>query len=259
MAKFLNVFLSGILAALAVFCWTYYATKLGATALISAALAFIAVSAVAKTANDVHFTSNKKIARQRKNAAETMADFFAFDGCERTLREAFEYLGYDVETKKNKLTVKNDVKEFDVALKFKFTPLNADDVLQVVQENRIDHQAKTYLFCKRYGADAQRCASIAPQKVILLDCTAIYDWLERLNKLPQISQTKKVKQHPMLSYALNKRRFGYYFGSALFLFATSFISYFPIYSLVWATLLTAIAFYSKFNTRFNVLTTDVDF
>ena len=62
---------------------------------------------------------------------------------------------------------------------------------------------------------------------------------------------KRKKASVAANYAFCRKRFRWYFSSALFTAVMAFFSFFPLYLLVWATALFVLALYSLFNRRFN--------
>ena len=76
--------------------------------------------------------------------------------------------------------------------------------------------------------------------------------LGKYNKLPPIKLNKQVSNTPILNYAFNHKRTKNYLVSSAFAYALAFLSYFPLYNLIWATVFALAGLYSRFNKRFNL-------
>jgi len=76
--------------------------------------------------------------------------------------------------------------------------------------------------------------------------------LQRYEKMPNLAVKKTPNNTPVLQYAFNKKRTKSYLTCSAFTFALAFLSYFPLYNLVWASLFALAGLYSRFNRRFNL-------
>lgn len=84
-----------------------------------------------------------------------------------------------------------------------------------------------------------------------INIASLYNQLQHANMLPALHPTSTKTKGIVASYALSKHRAKHYAISSIFLVVISSISYLPAYTLAWATVLLALALYSRFNTRYN--------
>lgn len=84
-----------------------------------------------------------------------------------------------------------------------------------------------------------------------INIPSLYNQLQHANLLPALHPIAVNKKGIVASYALNRGRAKHYALSALFLVLISRVSFIPIYTLIWATVLMCLALYSRFNKRYN--------
>ena len=90
-----------------------------------------------------------------------------------------------------------------------------------------------------------------------IDAANAYELLEQCDKLPQIPSARKTQTGFAAKYAFNRKRFGWYMLSSLFMLVISVVSYFPWYTLSWSTVMFALALYCLLNKRYNPTRTAV--
>jgi hypothetical protein len=129
--------------------------------------------------------------------------------------------------------------------------VNSRDIVAARAVAKDNGCEKVYFFCADVTKNAKGVALASDIHIEIVNAASIYDLLNKYAVEVPLPEKKIKKNRIVLSYALNKKRFAYYFGSALFLTAISFVSYFPVYTLVWATILLVVAVYCLVNRRFN--------
>ncbi len=251
MAKVLNNILCGILTFAVAFCWAYYGTKLTN---LSVAVAVLAAAAVCALLWHISASTPKKskIKELKKNASD-LAFFLAFNTDNASLfSKLLRYKGYEVTVKdEDNLFAEKNGEKILCAVRFGTGALSAEEMRKTALLSKRTGCGKIFLFtlsADRQGTELLKARGI---DIAVFDAENTYALLSDCGYLPEYPHCKEVQRHIVLEYALNKKRFGWYFASALFLTAVSVISYFPVYTLVWATVLAVISFYCLFNKRFN--------
>lgn len=172
------------------------------------------------------------------------ADYFA---------EIFRYFGYKTKTVDfdNLIIEKNQEKSFVHLCYLPSVPKN-NLIGAVVAAKRNDCK-KLYVFGQAASfEDVKTCDGQLPTTFI--GCDEAYYLAKTSDKLI-LSEVKQKKPKIIARYAFNKKRFGWYLTGALYLGATSLLSFMPIYTLIWATALFGVSLFCLFNKRFNVAKT----
>ena len=274
MARILDNILSTILIFLLTFAWASFCLRN-----VTLALALAAV--VASCSSYVIYTLLKKLANrkfQKQKKKKLLSDFAVYlqFGCDNTALFARMLNYYDFTTesidcdsliisKKAAMTqgdLTNDsvdkmkCERNFVALCYGKDTVDLVELRKAIVAAKRNNCDKLMVFGVQIDSGALAFASNQfPVKFV--DVMNTYELFEHSETLPKIPEVKVKKRRILPQYALNKRCFRYYLTGAVFLFLTSFISYFKLYLLVWATALTVVAFYSLFNRRYNKLPTDV--
>lgn len=168
------------------------------------------------------------------------ADYFA---------EIFRYFGYKTKTVDfdNLIIEKNEEKSFVHLCYLPSVPKN-NLIGAVVAAKRNDCK-KLYVFGQAASfEDVKTCDEQLPTTFI--GCDEAYFLAKTSDKLI-LSEVKQKKPKIIARYAFNKKRFGWYLTGALYLGATSLLSFMPIYTLIWATVLFGVSLFCLFNKRFN--------
>ena len=143
-----------------------------------------------------------------------------------------------------------------VAICFESDTVKLPQLRNAIISAKRNNCEKLMVFGVKADNDALTIAnSQFPTKFVDLQNT--YALFENSETLPKVPQSKTIKQRILPQYAFNKRRFGWYFTGAVFLFFMSFVSYFKLYNLLWATALAGVALYCLLNKRYNKIPTNV--
>ncbi|MCM1043744.1 MAG: hypothetical protein NC350_06060 [Corallococcus sp.] len=248
MAKYLNAFFITLTAFFPAFCWTYYATKVPLASLLAGALC----SAAALALCALYIKNPPAKSKSLKKEAEKLAMHFALTGEDETVCAHLKYLGYAVEKEsRHCYLAEKDGTKYYVGCRFTVEPISADDVISCAQSAKDCSADGAVLLCASCKQECLAYAKLTETKVTVCQASDVYQWLDKYGKLPDVHQVPPPKLRPAAKFAFNAKRFPYYFSSAVFLFVISLISYFPLYTLLWATALSFLALYCKVNKRFN--------
>ena len=258
MAKILNSFLCAFAVFFLCFAWVYYSLK---DDVLAVALSLIvAISTLSLLWIGLsRFDANKKAKLAEKNAAANLANYLKFGADNATLFETMlQYYRFTV-TKvgfDSLIVTKNGQKSY-VAICFAHDKLSSDELRDAVISAKRAACNRLYVFtAKAYSflLNEENCHI----QTTLIDAQNTYTLFEQSSKLPDVPPQKAPKKASFVAgYAFNRKRFGWYFASSLFMLLISFIAYFPFYTLGWATVFFALAVYSLVNKRFNVAPTRV--
>ena len=258
MAKILNSFLSALALFFLCFAWIYYSLKDGVLALtLSLILALCASYLIFK--GQSRFDAAKKVKLAQKNAAASLVNFFRFGSDNAAVFEnMLRYYRFEVQREgyDSLIATKNGQKSY-VAICFAHDSLSNDELRDAVVSAKRAACTRLYIFTTKANSSAQATAN-AHVSTVVIDAQNTYALFDQCDKLPAIPTQKPPKKATFVArYAFSRRRFGWYFGSSLFMLAISVISYLPWYTLGWATVFFALAVYSLVNKRFNVAPTRV--
>lgn len=254
MNKVINTILSALLALFLAFAWARYLTHDNAASVLAAVAIAAATAYICAYLTDRKQTKTQKT-KQSKKKSDTLTDRLMFEADNAALfAPMLTYYGYAVTTSSNDYIVanKNDTNYY-VAINFVADKLSvADLAASIVAAKRADCD-KLIVFCSKVSPNVNAAADKFDYKVFNAEQTL--QLFVTADKLPQLSEKPPRRNGIVASYALSKGRFGWYFGGAIWMVAISFLSYFKVYSLLWATALFALAMYSLLNRRYNLPTT----
>lgn len=253
MAKTLNNILISILLSSLLWCWTRYLTSSNIVAFCVAILSILLYILIARLGNRRH-NDNKKVS---KDTALSLAVALALSPQQLDIvANMYHYYGYKV-TKKdvNCILVDKDNYQKIVMCCIDLSPLQPHQLIAAAKLAQQHGIVAIDVVHSEVSTNALATLQLLKQyNIRLVDCAALYTMLSDSNLLPKLQKLSVSKPTVVASYALNRHRTKYYCGSAIFLVLISAISYFPLYTLIWATILTAIALYSYFNKRYNTTT-----
>lgn len=251
MAKILNSTLSAAAIFFLVYAWALACLKNSKTAFIAAASVAAASGVIIARIQ----SARNNIRQRKKTKKKLLASFVEFVRFNADNAQLFgEMLGYyrfDVVERDGDIIVatKNGAKCL-VAVLFGEDNLSLASARNAVIAAKHRKCDKLYIFT--VGCDKILCDKLNAQlPTTVADAANAYALFEQCGKLPDAGKCKRTRQLPMAKRALCRKRFGWYFGSAIFLSATSVIAYFPWYTLCWATVMLALALYSLLNRRYN--------
>jgi hypothetical protein len=158
-----------------------------------------------------------------------------------------------IETKSDMILINN------VAIRpiYTTTEITDKDVLESYAKIKNTSTKKLILCCQSYSPKASEIASVITEKNIVI--FSEYDAYKNIFKpcefvAPTLFEQSKEKKNKLKNYlkiAFNKKRTKSYLSVSVILLFSSFILRYNIYYLVFATITTAFALYSHFNTKFN--------
>lgn len=258
MAKILNSFLCAFAIFFLCFAWIYYSLKDDVLAAsLAGIVALCACYLIWKAQSRID--SGKKSKASEKNAVSNLVNFLRFGADNASIfDEMLRYYRFEV-TKKDfdSLIVAKNGRMSYVAIAFAHDGLTKDELRDAVISAKRANCASLYIFTAK--ADTP-LVSLANGQIptVVVDAQNTYALFEQCDKLPAVGKQLSPKKVTFVArYAFNRRRFGWYFGSSLFMLMTSFIAYFPWYALAWATVFFLFAVYSLVNRRFNATPTRV--
>ena len=258
MAKILNSFLCAFAVFFLCFAWIYYSLKDDILAFLLSLIVALCTSYLIWKAQS-HFDAGKKIKFAQKNAISSFVNLLRFGTDNAAIfEEMLRYYRFEVERVNydSLIITKNGQKSY-VAINFSHDSLNKDELRDAVIAAKRAACVRLYIFtAKAYTA----LVDVANGQIhtVTVDAQNTYALFEQCDKLPALPPQKTPKKATFVArYAFNRRRFGWYFASSLFMLLISFIAYFPWYTLGWATVFFALAVYSLVNKRFNVEPTRV--
>ena len=258
MAKILNCILSTIAIFLLFFTWVYYCLKDSAIAFWLSLVVALA-SAYLIWRFQTERDNGKKIKLAKRKSIAALSEYLRFgENNAELFADMLRYYRFDVEKVDfdNLIVVKNNVKSY-VATRFVQDSLDKVELCKAVIAAKRTRCEKLYVFANKVDKALLDSAN-AHIHTVSVDVANTYALLEQCDKLPAISEIKPSKKPLIIAkYALNRRRFGWYFTASLFMLAISVISYIPWYTLSWATINLGLALYSLLNKRFNVPPTNV--
>lgn len=250
MARFFNTFLPALACFFVGFTWFYYYTKIGwASALSSGTLTLVLSCALYFLLGK---PTKKQIKIQNKAKEASLCSYLALSGGNTKLfSEYYSLSGYTVEIKDGDLIVTKKQQSVLVCLRFTFAPLDADEYAKCLKKS-LSFGAETLLIlCCRASPAVYALLNKSSQQVKVREISFVYSLLNESKLLPPLEKQKKMEFSVFFSYAFAKDRAVLYLMSAAGLALTSVFTLFPLYPLIFATLLTAAGIYSRFNKRFN--------
>ena len=204
------------------------------------------------------FEQGKQLKQTKKKNVASFSEYLRFNENNAELfAEMLRYYRFEVKNVDydNLIVTKNNVTSY-VALRFAQDSLNREELCKTVVSAKRTKCSKLYLFSNKIDNSLIKLAD-KYLHTVSVDIGNVYSLFENCNKLPTIPKSAQKKSSFIASYAFNRRRFGWYLASALFMLAVSVIAYFPWYTLAWATVSLALALYSLLNTRYNTPPTHI--
>ena len=251
MAKFFDVFLSSIAIFFVAFCWGYYVLREPKLALWVALTIGLCASYIVYRIVDKN-QSKALASKARKNQMESFKDYLSF--CENAVEvfaNLLKYYNFGI----NKLgddhivATKNAQTSY-VALMFDNDVATIADVKKAVRGAKRNNTNKLIVFCIGVkGTEVQLASTQLPTKFV--DAQGLFALFEQADKLPPLTKPTVKKSAYFCQFAFSKKRFGGYFASGIFLLITSALTFFPLYTIVWGTVLLGLALYSLLNKRYN--------
>ena len=257
MSKVLNCLLCTVIIFLLCFVWIVYClrdtvlayTLSGIVALASCYLIWKSLS---------RLDNGQKLKQAKKKNVASLSEYLRFNENNAELfAQMLRYYRFEVHPVDfDNLTVtKNNITSY-VALRFSQDSLSRDELCKTVASAKRSKCSKLYLFTNKMDGALLKSAE-KYLHTVSVDIANTYALLENCDKLPVLPKAAQKKSSVIASYAFNRRRFGWYFASSLFMLAVSVIAYFPWYTLSWATVSLALAMYSLLNTRYNTPPTNI--
>lgn len=257
MSKYLNSLLCTVIIFLLSYLWIIYCLRDPTLAFaLSAIVALASCYLIFKSLSRLE--SGRKIKQAKKNNIASLAEYLRFNDDNATLfADMLRYYRFEVKPidYDNLVATKNGQTSF-VALRFSQDSVSREEVSKVVVAAKRNKCGKIYLFANKIdGALVQ----LAEKHVhtVSVDIANTYALMENCEKLPTLPKATRAKTSFVAKYAFNRRRFGWYFISCLFMLAVSVIAYFPWYTLTWATISLGLALFCLLNTRYNTPPTNI--
>lgn len=253
MAKFLDVFLSSIGIFFVTFCWSYYVLRdtkasLWCALIVGVCASYIVYRIVCKSFDKATQSKNQKA------KISALTNYLCF--CENIVAvicDLLKYYSFSIENRQNDgiVATKGEIRYY-VVLLFDNDFVSTADVRRVVRRAKSARADKLIVFCIGVKpTDCQLANSQMPAKFV--DTQNAYNLFEQADKLPTLDKPAFKKSAYFAQFAFNKKRFGGYFASGMFLLVTSALTFFPLYSIVWGTALLFLALYSLLNKKYNVV------
>ena len=249
MAVIINDILCTVMLFLLSYAWAAYCLE-NALAALAAASVITLCGGYLIFAVFTRAERKKRLKRAEKEKIAAFADFLQFNAHNAELfAEMLKFFRCDiVRAEADNLVVRREEKIF-VSLLFErkicFDSLRKEAVKAAAEEC-----GKMWVF----GLDCENALLEQIRQhvdVCFFDAQQTYGLFSQADKLPLMRPVKRKKASVAANYAFCRKRFRWYFFSALFTAVMAFFSFFPLYLLVWATALFVLALYSLFNRRFN--------
>ena len=258
MAKILNSILCAFAVFFLCFAWIYYSLKDDVLALaLSLIVAICSWYLIWKGQERIDVGKKNKLAHKNEIASFVNLLRFGADNA-AIFEDMLRYYRFEVEKQDfDSLIVSKNGQKSYVSICFAQDSLSKDDLRTAVISCKRANCEKLYIFTVKADGTAIATAN-AHVPTSIIDAQNTYVLFEQSDKVPALPQQKPPKKVSFVAqYAFSRRRFGWYFASSLFMLLISFISYFPWYTLGWATVFFALATYSLVNKRFNVAPTRI--
>ena len=258
MAKILNCILCTIAIFLLSLTWVYYCLRDSTLALWLALVVALAACYIIWRAQS-RWEKGKKIKLAKKKQIAALTEYLRFgENNAELFADMLRYYRFEVKKANDDdlVVMKNGITSY-VATRFVQDSLSKEEIAKAVIAAKRAKCSKLYVFANKADKSLVDAAN-ARIHTVTVDVANTYALLEQCDKLPALKEIKPSKKPLIIAkYALNRRRFGWYFTSSLFLIALSVISFIPWYMLTWATINFGLALYSLLNRRFNVPPTNV--
>lgn len=256
MARILDNILCTILIFLLTFAWAAFCLKNATIALVLALIVSLCSSYITFILLK-KLENNRSVKKKKKNELNNFAIFLQFN-CDNSavFVKMFNYYNFTTEIVDydNIIATKNE--RYFVAIRYDCDTVKLPQLRDAIVAAKRNNCRKLLIFAPKIDNGALTVAD-GQFPIKFVDTANAYALFEHSETLPKLPNSKAAKPRILPQYAFSKKRFGWYFSGAVFLFLTSFISYFKLYSLLWATALAAVALYCLFNKRYNKPPTDV--
>lgn len=258
MAKILNSFLCAFGIFFICFAWVYFSLKDDVLALALASIvALSSAYLIWKALNQIDIGKKIKISKKKELANFVNYLRFAPDNAS-TFEKMLRYYRFEVEQQSfdNLIASKNGQLNY-VSINFSHDSLTRDELRNAIVAAKRANCQSLYIFTTKTDVASMTCAN-SYINTIFIDAANTYALFEQCDKLPAIPNQSAPKKSTFIAqYAFNRRRFGWYFTSSIFMLLISIISYFPWYTLAWATIFFILAVYCLVNKRYNYTQTRV--
>lgn len=257
MSRILNCLLCSVIIYLLSFVWIVYSLSDVTLAYALAAIVTLCSAyLIWKTLSKVE--QSRHIKQTKKSNVASLGEYLRFneDNAElfgtmlRYYRFEVKLVDYD-----NLIVTKNGVTSY-VALRFCQDNLSRDELCKAVVSAKRASCSKLYVFTNKIDNALVKLAE-KYLHVVSVDIANTYALLENAEKLPTLRNAAQRKPSLLPAYAFNRRRFGWYFASSLFMLAMSAVAYLKWYTLAWSTVCLILALYSLLNTRYNTPPTNI--
>lgn len=247
MAKFFNILLIAFAVFFLSFVWLYFYVKVTwISALCSGGIALASCLLLYKI---LPVKTKKYRSRQKKKQLEKFEMFMATRDAAGAIEKVFQKKEYEIFNVKGGFVAKKQNVMLVIPW-FGFESFTKQRLVEAVKTMR-KVGADCILLFGGVGFDTKPICAYTDAKLIVFSVGDTYSLLEKNSLLPEMPDYAAKKDKQIFVYAFNAKRFPYYILSSVALVAVSFVSFFPIYSLVAATALLAAAIYSKFNKKYN--------
>ena len=257
MAKIIDNILCTIMIFALTFLWAFYSLKNAAVALILSGVIALCSSYILYRALS-RWETKKNAKKQRKKDINNFSEYLRYgENNAELFGELFRYYNYEVTPVDydNFIASKNGKKHF-VAICFEQNSLSQDRLRQAVITAKRKQVDKLFIFANKTDAPLIKTAN-ARISSTFVDVANAYELFEHCDKLPEVPSARKTSAGFIAKYAFNRKRFWWYLLSCLFMLLMSVVSYFPWYTLSWATVMLGLSLYCLLNKRFNAQETRV--
>lgn len=239
------------------FLWTFYSLKDVTWALALSGIVALCSSYLLHRALS-RWESSKNAKKQRKKLITGFAEYLRYgENNAELFGKLFRYYNYNITPidYDNFIAEKNGKAHF-VAICFEQSSLSQDRLRQAIVTAKRRKTDTLFIFANKIDAQLIKTANVRIESEFI-DAANTYELFEQCDKLPSIPNIRKTPNGFIGKYAFNRKRFGWYLLSSLFMLIISVVSYFPWYTLSWATVMLALSLYCLLNKRFNVKETQV--
>ncbi|MBQ2805160.1 MAG: hypothetical protein IJF10_04690 [Clostridia bacterium] len=250
MARVLNNLLTSFLLFLLTFCWVKYCLKSNGIAFWCALIVAVCFCYLF---GQVQKEQTAKTSKTNKKKWQLQSLFLALQFGENNseiFAKTLRFFGYVPQVLNYETLVATKQNKVLVALCYKQNCVTMEEYRNAVLLAKRNGCEQIFVFCK--STDSAVCAVAKTVfATTFVDLENTMDLMQQSGTLPPLAKTKTSNVGLVASIALNKKRFGWYFVGALFTAVSAVFSVFPLYNLLWATALFALAVYSLANKRYN--------
>lgn len=251
MARFLNTLFLTLAAFALAFCWFYYYTKL---VVVSCLCAFLISFAICLIIYALLKIKGKKYYKQaQKKNAEKLKNYLALSTDNKKLvLTLLRKNGYTASSRLGGITAEKNAESYFVYLYLELVKPDEIVISRAVRLCKKYRKDNLMIFSTTFSPHIQHIADKSGLSVKLFDIVDLYSMLEKEDLLPNFQNTRTIKKaDKFLSLALCKERASVYLLACISLVFFSVISFYPIYTLVFATIQLFLAIFSKVNKKYN--------